>query len=70
MQAYDKLLFKDAAQMLRFDVQQDMAAFCKQQGWRTDSQYVYFAAPPVRTTVLRQCLSAHACAQLRNPLLL
>jgi CSN8/PSMD8/EIF3K family len=48
VQAYSKLLLKDAAQILRFDKQQELLAYCKAQGWRTDAQHVYFAetVPP------------------------
>ena len=49
MQAYDKLSLKDAAAMLRCETQQDLAQFCKAQGWRTDGQYVYFGAPPAKS---------------------
>lgn len=48
MQAYEKLLLKDAAQMLSFNTQGDLLDYCEGQGWKTDAQYVYFsaAAPP------------------------
>ena len=44
MQAYDKLLLRDAAAALRFETQQELVRFCTAQGWKTDAQYVHFAA--------------------------
>ena len=42
MQAYDKLLLKDAAQLLKFKTQQELVQFCNVQGWKADAQYVRF----------------------------
>lgn len=44
MQAYDKLLLPDAARALKFATQQELVQFCHAQGWKTDAQYVRFAA--------------------------
>jgi hypothetical protein len=48
MQAYSKLLLRDAAKMLGFEKQQELLAYCDVQGWATDAQYVHFAkaTPP------------------------
>ena len=44
LQAYDKLLLKDAASLLKFRTQHDLLEFCDSQQWRHDAQYVFFAA--------------------------
>jgi hypothetical protein len=43
VQAYDKLLLKDAGVLLKCNTQQELLAFCNAQSWRHDGQYVYFA---------------------------
>jgi 26S proteasome regulatory subunit N12 len=43
VQAYDKLLLKDAAALLKFKTQQELLLYCNQQGWQHDAQYVRFA---------------------------
>ena len=48
MQAYSRLLLRDASKMLGFEKQQELLAYCQAQGWRTDAQHVHFAetVPP------------------------
>lgn len=42
MQAYERLLLRDAGAMLGFDEQHALLAFCRAQGWHVDGQYVIF----------------------------
>ena len=48
LQAYSKLLLRDAGKMLGFEKQQELLSYCEAQGWHTDAQYVHFAkaTPP------------------------
>ncbi|KAI1716423.1 CSN8/PSMD8/EIF3K family domain-containing protein [Ditylenchus destructor] len=43
--SYERLLVKDACNMLLFDKQNDMLSFAKQRGWKSDKNEFHFERP-------------------------